>query len=277
MDITERSTNQITGEKTDWFIVTVCEISDREEYFLRDWIDLNLHLKKSNPTLLLVPDLAFFEWTGYELLSRKSELKASLENQAFWISKLATLHVEYIFYSKLIVEGERYFKASCLYDKKSGHQIVRKVEIIKQKDNAYSLKSPRSTNECILIEIEFYKIGIALDTELWTTAIGDYLGKSGIDILLCPRASSKESVEQWIRQGQTMAVLSGAFCLSSNKTRLSRNNFQWGGRAFITEPFTGMLLGSTNNYKRFLTLKLDMKKSREAKSKFPLKSYVPNF
>ena len=257
--------------------VTVCEISDREDYFFHDLIDLDQYLTKNHSTLLLLPDLAFFEWTGYEMLSQKKQLMGLLENQASWTFHLEKLPVEYIIYSKLVVKGNQYSKSCILYDKKSGHKVIREVEIVKHNEENYRLQPPLSVADCVLIEIEGYKIGIALDTELWTTSIADHLAKAGIDILVCPRASSKDSVDQWIRQGQTMAVLSGAYCLSSNKTRTSKTNFHWGGRGWIAEPFTGKLLGSTNNHKRFLTLKLDMGKTIEAKSKFPIKSYSANF
>jgi predicted amidohydrolase len=257
--------------------VTVCEISDREDFFIHDWIDLELHLVKNKSNLLLLPDLAFFEWTDFETLSNTELRQELLSSQASWILHLERLSVDFVVYSKLVFRDKKYFKACYLYRRDSGHQQIRQVELIGTNEGKLMLQQQESSKAMAFTEINGYKVSVILDTELWRTPIADHLSKSGADILLCPRASGKDSVEQWIRQGQAMAVLSGAYCLSSNKTRSGKNGFQWGGRSWIAEPFTGKLLGSTNNHKRFLTCTIDMKKTRDAKSMFPINITTANF
>jgi N-carbamoylputrescine amidase len=83
------------------------------------------------------------------------------------------------------------------------------------------------------------------------------------------------SVDQWIRCGQTLSVLSGAYCLSSNKSGLSDHGFQWGGNGWIARPSTGDLIGTTNSQEKFVTVEIDLAKSHSAKNEYPL--YVKGY
>ena len=91
-----------------------------------------------------------------------------------------------------------------------------------------------------------------------------------MDILLCPRATGSSSIEQWVRCGQTSSVISGAYCLSSNRSGVGEDNFEWGGTGWICQPMDGRLLGVTSDESPFLTIDIDMAKSKHAKNEYPL-------
>jgi N-carbamoylputrescine amidase len=105
---------------------------------------------------------------------------------------------------------------------------------------------------------------------MWFTEYARHYGKQGIDILLCPRASGMASVNQWIRCGQTLAIISGAYCLSSNRSGAGDHGFQWGGSGWIAEPVSGNLHGITTPREKFITMEIDIDKSRNAKKEYPL-------
>src|SRR6185312_6473618 len=114
------------------------------------------------------------------------------------------------------------------------------------------------------------KIGVLLCTEMWFTQLARQYGKQGIDLLLCPRATGMASVNQWIRCGQTLSIISGAYCLSSNRSGRGDRDFQWGGNGWIARPMNGNLLGVTSADEKFITREIDISKSREAKTDYPL-------
>ncbi|HEY0433832.1 MAG TPA: carbon-nitrogen hydrolase family protein, partial [Chitinophagaceae bacterium] len=114
------------------------------------------------------------------------------------------------------------------------------------------------------------KIGVLLCTEMWFTQYARQYGTQGADLLLCPRATGKESTEKWIRCGQTLAVISGAWCLSSNRAGSGADGFAWGGAGWIAEPVTGKLAGQTTSDQNFLTVEIDIGSSRLAKTEYPL-------
>ena len=52
--------------------------------------------------------------------------------------------------------------------------------------------------------------------------------------------------------------MSGAFCLSSNRSGVDASGFEWGGRGWIIEPEEGEVLGLTSPQRPFLTIDVDL-------------------
>jgi N-carbamoylputrescine amidase len=111
---------------------------------------------------------------------------------------------------------------------------------------------------------------VLLCTELWFTDKARIYGKQNVDILLCPRATGKSTVERWLTCGSAAAIISGAYCLSSNRSGYGENNFEWGGTGWIAEPITGKIIDTTSTEKKFSTQIIDLKKSALAKNEYPL-------
>ena len=119
------------------------------------------------------------------------------------------------------------------------------------------------------MELDGFKIGVLLCTEMWFTEYARAYAKQKIDLLLCPRATGISTTPKWIRCGQTLAVISGAYCLSSNKAGYGDDGFLWGGTGWISEPEEGVLMGTTI-HNGFLTLEIDLETAREAKNGYPI-------
>ena len=121
-----------------------------------------------------------------------------------------------------------------------------------------------------IIEVRGVKIGFLLCTEIWFTQYARKYGLAGVDFLLCPRATGKASIPQWIRCGQTSALISGSYCLSSNRSGMGDTNFEWGGTGWICSPITGELLGTTSAENPYVTIDIDLEQSKLAKKEYPL-------
>ena len=74
--------------------------------------------------------------------------------------------------------------------------------------------------------------------------------------------------------GRTAAVVSGAFCLSSNIGGISQAGVKWGGGGWIVEPEEGDVLGLTSQERPFLTVDIDLAVAEMAKRTYP--RYVPD-
>ena len=114
------------------------------------------------------------------------------------------------------------------------------------------------------------RIGFLLCTEIWFTQYARQYGLAGMDLLLCPRASGLSSIDQWIRCGQTSSIIGGAYCLSSNRSGFGEDNFSWGGAGWISQPMDGALLGVTTGDSPFVTVDIDIQKSKQAKMDYPI-------
>ena len=112
-------------------------------------------------------------------------------------------------------------------------------------------------------------MGFLICTELWFFEHAREYCKHGIHLLVCPRVTPQRSVDKWIAAGQAAAVVSGAFCLSSNLNGPNIESIEFGGVGWIIEPEEGSVLGVTSPIKPFLTVKIDIEKAEKAKHTYP--------
>lgn len=81
------------------------------------------------------------------------------------------------------------------------------------------------------------------------------------------------SVDKWIAGGRAAAVISGAYCLSSNRGGIDQHGFEWAGTGWIIEPEEGDVLALTSLEHPFVTLDIDLTIAENAKRTYP--RYVP--
>ncbi len=86
-------------------------------------------------------------------------------------------------------------------------------------------------------------------------------------MIVTPRAKERASLEKWLVAGRSAAVVSGAFCLSSNRSGEGRNT-DWGGQGWIIGP-DGEVLGLTSKEQPFITVEIDLSEAECAKQTYP--------
>ena len=69
--------------------------------------------------------------------------------------------------------------------------------------------------------------------------------------------------------GQAAAVVSGAYCLSSNLSGTTTEGGDYAGVGWIIEPSEGKVLGLTSSQKPFLTLDIDVGEADRVKKTYP--------
>jgi N-carbamoylputrescine amidase len=89
------------------------------------------------------------------------------------------------------------------------------------------------------------------------------------DLLVCPRVTPKSSVDKWIAGGRAAAVVSGAFCLSSNLNGPNTESIAFGGAGWVIEPEEGSVWGVTSRSEPFLTVDIDLAEAERAKHTYP--------
>ncbi|MFP3663270.1 carbon-nitrogen hydrolase family protein, partial [Burkholderia sp. SIMBA_043] len=58
--------------------------------------------------------------------------------------------------------------------------------------------------------------------------------------------------------------------LSSNRSGNGAEGFQWGGTGWIAAPINGSLLATSSKNNKFVSITVDLEKSRLAKKEYPL-------
>lgn len=251
--------------------VTICELSDDRKDFEREWAELTDFLEKEATDLLLLPEMPFSKWMAHDPHPNENLKKAVASEHRNYLSQFENLNSRYILYSAPEWEDGRLYNTALLWHRENGQQQVHRKQIFPEEPHFYEeswFAADGSGWE--VMDAGGFKIGVLLCTEMWFTEHARNYGKSGIDLLLCPRATGLSSLEQWVRCGQTLAVISGAFCLSANRSGKGSNSFSWGGTSFIAQPGDGSLLAKTSAKIPFITISIDLEKARSAKREYPL-------
>ena len=251
--------------------VTVCQLNNDPRIFEKEWIELVAHCAQNQSDLLLLPEMPFYSWIANTSEIHDSKKEKAIEAHEAWLSKLDELGDTMVAYSKPIQKDGEFYNTAFIWSNKNGHQKVRSKYFFPEEEGFYEdTWFDREPKQFELIIIDGIKIGFLLCTEIWFTEYSRKYGLDGMDILLCPRATGSSSIEQWVRCGQTSSVVSGAYCLSSNRSGIGEDNFDWGGTGWICQPMDGGSLGATSDESPFLTIDIDVAKSKQAKSEYPL-------
>jgi predicted amidohydrolase len=250
--------------------VTVCALSDNETKFALDWLALVQHCREQQPDLVLLPELPFSKWIAISPTVTVAEKQEAACKHDVWSKRLRELNARYVVYSRPVVDNGEYFNTAFLYQQGEEQIALHSKCYFPEEPHFYEQNCyTPGQKDFIALDAGDFKIGIMLCTEMWFTANARDYGKQGVDLLLCPRATDLASIPQWMRLGQTLAIISGAYCLSSNKAGHDvENNFEWGGGAFITAPGNGELLGHTGST-GFVTIEIDLDIARRAKTDYP--------
>ena len=250
--------------------VTVCELpntwTNTDDY----WSRLARHLDTERSDLLLLPEMPFFEW-----ITRSDAVAPDLWDKAVkahdeWIKRLAELPVNMVITSRPILENGKRLNRGLVFTKEKGIRAAHDKFYLPDEPGYYEASwYDRGDGRFEVVEINGIRIGFLICTELWFTAMARQYMKQGMDILVCPRATPETEADIWVTGGKAAAIVSGAFCLSSNYNGPNVPGEDFGGTGWIIEPERGSILGTTSLPKPFLTLGIDLSAAKKAKTSYP--------
>jgi len=250
--------------------VTVCELpnnwTDSDLY----WNRLIQHLEKEKSDLLVLPEMPFFEWITKSDSIDSEKWKEAVKAHDKWINKFHELPNNITIASRPVIKNNRNFNTGFVFSREKGIILVHDKHYLPDEPGYYEASwYERGDKRFDILHINGIKIGFLICTELWFTSHARDYSKKGIDILVCPRATPKTKKDIWITGGKAAAIISGAFCLSSNYNGPNIKGEDFGGTGWIIEPDRGGVLGKTTIDKNFLTLEIDMKDAKKAKTTYP--------
>ncbi|MET0636863.1 MAG: carbon-nitrogen hydrolase family protein [Chitinophagaceae bacterium] len=252
--------------------VTVCELSENREEFDKDWIELTQYLDDVQTDLLLLPEMPFFRWIAADPAATDQVKEESVRQHQKKIKEIETMNARWVVYSTPEITPGGFLNTAYLFDKKNGYRKLHTKTYFPEEPHFWEETwfDREEIPAFDVADLGDFKIGVLLCTELWFTNHARDYGKQGADIILCPRATGFTGIEKWIICGRTSAIISGAYCVSSNRSGIGDDKFRWGGAGWIAEPVTGALIAVTSGSKKFVTHNIDLVKSRSAKYEYPL-------
>ena len=155
------------------------------------------------------------------------------------------------------------------WDMQGGYQPAhRKFYLPDEADFWEASWYQRGEDDFTPLQLGSLRLGFQICTELWFMQRARAYGQQGVHLLLNPRAAGGATRQKWLVGGQAAAVISGAFCLSSNKATPSDSSLWLGGMGWIVSP-DGDVLGLTSAEQPYVTVEIDPQEAERAKHTYP--------
>ena len=250
--------------------VTVCELRNDPEELEADWEGLVSHVKQESSDLVLLPEMPFYPWLAFTRQVNLKQWIACVDAHEKWILRLNELSPAAIFGTRPIIQADQPLNEGFVWDQQTGYKAVHSKYYLPDEDGFWEASWYRR-GECKFetFENSSLKAGFLICTEIWFMEHAREYGKQGIQLLLCPRATPASSTDKWVAGGRAAAVVSGAFCLSSNRGGTDSRGAGWAGTGWIVEPEEGAVLGLTSRANPFLSIEIDLNTADHAKTTYP--------
>lgn len=262
---------------------TVCELpaTAGEDALEETWEGLATHAREAGSELVLLPEMPFVRWLPAGPEPDDRAWRDAAEAHDRWIGRLEELGVELVAGSRPVLEAGRRFNEGFVWSAESGYRAVRRKRHLPDEPGFWeaSWYEPGPDEPFRPVELPGgLRVGFLICTDLWFGRHARELGDAGAHLILCPRATPLETREKWLVGGRAAAVVSGAWCLSSNYSgsvpredgaEAGASELRFGGSGWIIEPEAGEVAGTTADDAPFLTLEIDPAAADAAKETYP--------
>ena len=247
--------------------VTVTQMSDTIPQ--SEWAALIEHCIAERSELVLLGEMPFAMWLAGTDAVDEAQWREAVRLHDEWIGRLGQLGGAVVAGSRpVLIEGVPH-NQGFLWSESSGYVATHTKYYLPDEPGFWEAtwyrRSPTKTFDAT--PIDGANTGFMICTDMWFTEHARGYAQQGVDLLLVPRATEGRTVSKWLAGGRAAAVMSGAFCLSSNRHGLS-NGVMFGGSGWIIDP-EGNVIASTSDADPFATVDLDVTQAAEAKRRYP--------
>jgi N-carbamoylputrescine amidase len=250
--------------------ITVCELPNQPERISDAWSGLVVHVKKNSSDLVLLPEMPFYRWLSQSRDVDPAEWERAVTAHEEWIDRLKDLAPARVMSSRPAVTAGEPQNLGFVWEPAAGHLDIHAKYYLPDEPGFWEASWYRRGDGSFLIaEAAGARIGFLICTELWFSRHARDYGREGAQIIACPRATPRSKQSKWVAGGQAAAVVSGAFCISSNLAGTTAEGGDFAGVGWIAEPDQGTILGTTSAEEPFLTLEVDLAEADRAKKTYP--------
>jgi len=250
--------------------LTVCEMPNETAAFAQAWERLVEHVGDRKCDLVLLPEMPFFRWLSQTDDVDPVEWTKSVRAHEEWITRLDDLAPATVISSRPVVDDGKRRNVGFVWEPETGLSDIHAKHYLPDEPGFWEASwYQRGDKDFSVAETSQAKVGFLICTELWFTQHARQYGKQGAQIIVCPRATPTSTASKWLVGGQAAAVISGAYCLSSNLSGTTAEGGDFAGVGWIVEPEEGEVLGQTSSAEPFLTVDVDLAEADHAKTTYP--------
>lgn len=250
--------------------VTVCEFQNDPEALAAEWEMLLDHVQKAHSELVLLPEMPFYPWVASSRNMDATIWKEAVRAHDQWQDRLQQLAPATVAGSRPVIQAGRRYNEGFVWSAETGYRAIHTKYYLPDEEGFWEASwYERGDGNFEMVDIGPIGVGFLICTEQWFSEHARAYGKKGAHIVLCPRATPAASGNKWLAGGCTVAVTSGAFCLSSNRGGIDSQGMNWGGGGWIVEPQEGVVLALTDREHPFKTIDIDPTTAERAKSTYP--------
>ena len=250
--------------------VTVCELRNDPDGLEQDWKSLVGHVTSEKSDLVLLPEMPFCRWVAGTRKVDPAIWQQAAGAHDRWIARLSDLAPAMVAGTRPVIQDGKRHNEGYTWESDSGYKPSHVKYYLPDEEGFWEASwYERGNRDFKAVDCKGIRVGFLICTELWFFEHArDYL-KQAIHLLVCPRVTPKSSVDKWIAGGRAAAVVSGAFCLSSNLSGPNTDNIEFGGAGWVIEPEEGTVLGVTSREEPFLTVEIDLEMAEKSKLTYP--------
>jgi N-carbamoylputrescine amidase len=250
--------------------LTVCELPDASVDLDDGFAGLVEHVRTAGSDLVLLPEMPFFPWIAGARPYRPESWAAALDAHDRWIPRLAELSRAVVLGTRPATRDGRRVNEGFVIDRNGTYTAVHEKVFLPDEAGFWEATwYEPGTPAFETVDVGGVRIGFLICTEMWFTEHARAYAHDGIHVLACPRAVAVETVDKWVAGGRAAAVMSGAFCLSSNRGGVDATGARWGGTGWIIEPEEADVLALTTTDEPWVTVDVDLADADRAKTTYP--------
>lgn len=250
--------------------VTVCELPNETSALEAAWVDLCEHVQEQSSDLVLLPEMPFYKWLAQTRNSNSRQWAAAVQAHHNWINRFKDLAPATVISTRPVIRDGNRHNIGYVWEPEHGRTDVHTKYYLPDEPGFWEATWYNPLEKRFNChQTTQAKVGFLICTEIWFYQHARKYGKRGVQLLVCPRATPTPTAEKWVVGGQAAAVVSGAFCLSSNLGGRTADGCDFAGVGWIIEPEEGKVLGLTSAGKPFLTLDIDLTEADRAKETYP--------
>ena len=232
------------------------------------WVQLAAHIAATRSEFLLLPEMCFSPWFCAAPERDEQRWGEAVRAHERWLERLPELGARFVVGTAPRHAGDKRHNIAYLWTRSQGLRWIHSKTYLPNDDGYWEANwYDRAPIDFQPRLVDGLSIGVMICTEIWFMQHAREYGRKGIHLLLNPRSTPEFSNAKWLAGGSTAAVISGAYCLSSNHAG-DAGLVALGGAGWICDP-DGRVLATTSDDAPFVTLDLDLGAAVAAKATYP--------